>query len=301
MHRVYPQFKQFGSLTGRLSGGGGFSIHQQPKSEGYFRCWRAEPGRVWISLDFKSVEDVILAESTRDPALLKLYGPEANPAQDAYLFTGAQLPIIGKTIRAAGYDPDDNSISAEVINRVKKECARERKIAKTLKLGLNYGAGPAKLRETLALEGVDISVNQARTLHTGYWELYREVKVFEHDLKLEWERNGGYVLNGIGRPVCCHVDKLKDIISRYIQSTAHDIQMMHIQILTEILQGRGIPFSWVVVDWHDQLIIEVDETSAKHIADVMRSSVLSELNRRLGGYIPIRGEPEIGSNLYQVK
>ncbi len=212
LRQIHPGFAQFGALTGRLAGSGGFSVHQQPKAEQYLRSWRARPGYLWISLDFKSVEDVILTEMSRDPNLLKLYGPDAHPAQDAYLFTAAGLPIVGPKLRAEGYDPDRPT--AESVAHVKKVCKKERAIGKKLKLSANYGAGPNKIRQELELEGVKLSLSEAEKLHRGYWELYKGVKELEQDLIMEWERNNGWVLNGVGRPVGCHVDKLKDLISR---------------------------------------------------------------------------------------
>lgn len=300
LRRIHPGFSQFGALTGRQAGSGGFSVHQQPKAEQYLRSWRARPGKKWISLDFKSVEDVILTEMSRDPNLMKLYGPDAHPAQDAYLFTAAGLPIVGPKLRAAGYDP--NNPTTESVAHVKKVCKKERAIGKKLKLSANYGAGPNKIRQELELEGVSLSMSEAEKLHRGYWDLYRGVKEMETDLILEWERNNGWVLNGIGRPVGCHQDKLKDLISRVVQSTAHDCQMLHIHLTRQILTGEhGLDFEWVVADWHDQLIIEVDEEVAEKTAEIMMGQVLTELNRQLGGLIPLRGDAQIGDNLWEVK
>lgn len=298
MRRIHPQFRIFGTLTGRLAGTGKFSIHQQPKSEGYLSSWEARKGKKWIGIDFKSIEDVVLAEMSRDPALLKLYGPGANPAQDAYLFTGSKLPIIGEKILAAGYD--ENNPTKEIIEKVKKLCKRERQVAKTIKLGLNYGAGPKKLRETLALDGIDISFKDACTLHSGYWQLYSGVKQFEQQLLHEWEKNGGWVLNGIGRPVCCYVDSIKDIISRTIQSTAHDIHMMHVDFFQKQVRESGISFEWVVVDWHDQLIVEVDEDKVEQTLKISKE-VMRDLNTHLGGLIPLQGEAVVGQTMWEVK
>ncbi len=241
----------------------------------------------------------MLTEFSRDPSLMKLYGPGAHPAQDAYLFTAAGLPIIGPKLRAEGYDPENPT--AESVAHVKKVCKKERAIGKKLKLSANYGAGPGKIRAELALDGVILSQYEAQKLHGAYWELYRGVKEFERDLVMEWERNGGYVLNGIGRPVGCHADMLKDLVSRMVQSSAHDVQMLHIYLTREILAQEGVEFEWVVVDWHDQLIIEVASEDAERTKEIMEVQVLGELNRRLQGLIPIRGDAQIGDNLWEVK
>ena len=54
------------------------NCQQLPKSRGYLECWRPKPGKVWIDLDFTALEQVVMAELTRDDSLFKLYGPGVN-------------------------------------------------------------------------------------------------------------------------------------------------------------------------------------------------------------------------------
>ncbi len=87
-----------------------------------------------------------------------------------------------------------------------------------------------------------------------------------------------------------------------VQATAHDVQMLHIHLTREMLDHQeGVRFEWVVADWHDQLIIEVREEDAERAAEFMMTKVLPELNRRLGGMIYLRGDAQIGDNLWEVK
>jgi DNA polymerase I-like protein with 3'-5' exonuclease and polymerase domains len=82
---LHPQFRVPGTLTGRLAGGGGkrkgkkgFNIQQVPKSPGFLRCFIPRPGHTFVDCDHTALEQVVLAELSRDETLLKLYGPNAT-------------------------------------------------------------------------------------------------------------------------------------------------------------------------------------------------------------------------------
>lgn len=78
MNTLNLQFRVPGTLTGRLAGSGGLNVQQLPKSQGYLECWKPRPGHVWIQADINSLEQVVLAELSQDPALMSLYGPNAK-------------------------------------------------------------------------------------------------------------------------------------------------------------------------------------------------------------------------------
>ena len=77
IYTIHPNFKVPGTLTGRLSGNEP-NIQQVPKSEGTMQCMVARKGYVWVQCDHNSLEQVVMAELSRDDSLMKLYGPGAN-------------------------------------------------------------------------------------------------------------------------------------------------------------------------------------------------------------------------------
>lgn len=295
---LHPAFKVPGTLTGRLAGAGGLNVQQMPKSKEFLSCWVARPGHVWVQLDFTALEQVVLAELSRDPALWKLYGPGA-PKNDVYLFTGSQLPKIGKVIQEAGYNPNDPT--PEGIAAAKKQAKKERGIAKVITLASSYGAGPGKIHQTLRLEGVPISLEECRTIHAGYWELYAGVKEYEKELLRQLNNNNGWVLNGLGRPLGIAPDLEKDIVNRVVQSTGHDILVQWLNIYSTMLQGAGIPYTSIIADLHDESIIEVPEHHAEQALKIMSVDAIRELNRQLGGRIPLKGEGMIARCLADIK
>lgn len=298
--QLHPQFTVPGTFTGRLGGSGKFNLQNIPKSYTFASAFRARPGHVWVDLDFASLEQVVLAELSRDPTLLKLYGPGA-PANDVYLFNGSQLPVIGDKIRKAGYDP--NNPTVEGIESAKKLAKRERGIAKTITLASAYGAGANKIRMTLALEGVFVGYKEAEAMVKGYWNLYGKVKEYEAYLQDEWEHRGGWVFNGLGRPVCCFFEKRKDLVNRVVQSTGHDILMLFIRELAQQVQGAGIEAWPVFLDTHDATTWECREQDAELLKQAFEKSLQLTNEWLMGenGLIPLKGDATIVTNLAEAK
>lgn len=294
---LHPGYAVPGPVTGRLAGKNP-NQQQIPKSNGTMSCFVPRDGHVFVDCDHKALEQVVLAELSEDPQLMKLYGPGARP-NDVYLFVGSQLPVIGEKIRESGYDPDNPT--KEGISAAKKECKRERGIAKTVVLASAYGAGAKKLHETLSLGGVSVTLEQVKEIHAGYWKLFSGVKRYEAQLIREWEENAGWVMGPLNYPIMCHDRKLKDIVNRVVQRTGHDIHIMYIRHLSDILWERNFPFIPIVWDWHDQTILECPIDRAEELAHIMEIVAYERLNAELQGIIPMAGEAMIVTNLAECK
>lgn len=293
---IHPGFRVPGTLTGRLSGVEP-NIQQVPKSRRFLNTLVARPGHVWIDADFSSLEPVVTAEFSNDPTLMAIYGPKSDPGADIYLHTGAGIPALAGAIRASGYIPE-KTITLEIAAHTKKVCKRERAICKTLFLGANYGAGARKIYKTLVMQGVDVSFDEVQTIHKQFWELYSGVKRFEWKLKDEWRSNGGWIMNGIGRPLGIHADYTKDIVNRFSQSTGHDILVKYVHVLVPFL--NYIEWYPIIMDFHDEVIIEVREEDAERAIDLFKQAEV-ELNRKLGGTIPLRINPIVCHSLADAK
>jgi hypothetical protein len=221
-------------------------------------------------------------------------------AQDVYLFNGAYLPGIGERIRAAGYDPE-SEVGADIIAKVKDVCKKERGIAKIVTLGSAYKMGPAKLQRTLELEGAKVTFDEARAIHRGYWELYKGVKTYEYELLRQYEENGGWVLNAIGRPLGIFERYKGDIVNRVVQSTGHDLHVRYTLIVEDVLRENLIPFRWIIADFHDQSIVEVPVQYAEKTKALMGGECYVRLNAFAKGYLGLKGDAQIVEDLSYAK
>ena len=166
----------------------------------------------------------------------------------------------------------------------------------------SYGMGPKTLRTNLMLQGINIPMEQAFAMYKSYWRIYKGVKDYEQFLLSEWHQNGGWVVNGLGRPVCCDKEYEKDIVNRVVQSTGHDVHMIYMKIVDDLLTEAGLKVTGIVWDFHDESIVECDNKDADAVAEIMGETAYGILNKEyLGGSIPLKGGAEIVNNMADVK
>jgi hypothetical protein len=163
-----------------------------------------------------------------------------------------------------------------------------------------FGAGVNKVMQVLEEDDVFLPYEQVEVIHSTYWSTFGGLKDFGKSLWYEWRRNKGYILNGIGRPMAVPEHYTKDLLSRFIQSTGHDILVKYVSILMELLEKHDIKWQPVIMDLHDACTIAVpiaDEEDAKGIMN----EAMADLNHELNGYIRMRGKPTSGPTLSHVK
>jgi len=85
------------------------------------------------------------------------------------------------------------------------------------------------------------------------------------------------------------------------QSTGHDLHLYYIGIVQQLLKQEGIPWEPVIVDFHDQMIVEVDPKDADRVQYLMGVKAYEILNARVNGLIRIKGEANIVQNLAYAK
>lgn len=234
---------------------------------------------------------VKLEDSLRD----KLGIPEGM--QDVYLFNAASMIGIKEKVRKF-YDPLNPT--PESINLAKKECKKERSISKLITLASSYGAGPDKLYMNLSLDGVQITLDEVKAMHKSYWEIYKGVKEYGQLLEQEWEERGGWVFNGIGRPICVDEGKKKDIVNRVVQSTGHDILMMVISELAKLRDKEGYIWRPIIIDFHDESIVECKIEDQDKVLAMFREAYRI-VNQKLNCGVKIEAEPEVKLNLAEIK
>jgi hypothetical protein len=275
------------------------NIQQVPKVWGYLSCLEARPLHDLIQLDFAAVEPTVLAQFSGCPNYRKLYGPDANPHQDVYLFVGSKFRKFRDAV-TAHYDPENPT--AESLARAKKILKGMRAILKEAHLAMQYGAGAATVHSALIRKEVEIEFEDVADMHADYWsaDLFAVVKEFEGKLLREWQRNGGWIANGLGVPRALAEDKLKDLLSRFCQSTGHDLLQRLLRYFQEERKRRRLRVWPWIPDYHDETIWEALKTDTEEALSVL-SACLERLNNELGWEIKIRGTPQVARNLAEIK
>jgi hypothetical protein len=248
-----------------------------------------------------ALEPHALAELSRDKTYLEMYGPDAADNLDVYLHVGAKISKFAKQIADAGYSTLGNT--PEALAMAKSTVGDLRgKILKVLQLSSAYGAGPFKIWQTLKLQGVDISLKEVEDIHADYWSdaVFGGVKKFEAILNEEHRRNKGWVLDGIGNPVCCDSGKKKDLVNRVIQRTGHSVLVIFLQILKLNMREAGIDLKWYIPDLHDETIYSVPKDQLELALRVHNESV-AELNELLGGLTKHACDPKVIAGLHERK
>jgi len=90
------------------------------------------------------------------------------------------------------------------------------------------------------------------------------------------------------------------LVSNCVQSTGHDVLMLYIKILRETLDERGLPYEWLISDFHDQFLLETDVDAAKDIWQTVNDAE-DLLNKELDGDIRIQFDPQWIENFAQAK
>jgi hypothetical protein len=295
--RIHPGWVAPGTKTGRLSGKSP-SLHQVTKSLELLDCFVPNRGCVWAEQDWASAEPYVLAELSRDEALLALYGPDANPNHDRYLFTLANIPHPSTDEVRKYYDV--RNPTKEGVAEAKSKCKQLRELGKVLVLSGDYGAQARKKFRACAVRGVSITLDDMTEIHDAQSRLHAGVERFATSLEREWKRRGGWVLSGLGFPTPIYADYLKDRINRVVQSTAHDLHTIYLWIYTSWLADVGIPVRGIVWDFHDQFLCEVPVTYADEAKRLAREAV-DEMNNYIGAYVRMKGEPRIVRSLSEGK
>ena len=254
--RVHTSFNQAVASTGRLSSSDPNLQNIPVRTELGRRVRRAfiagEPEHVLLSADYSQVELRILAHITQDERLVGAFAAD----EDIHAATAAEL--FGVPLAA---------VTSEM-----------RRLAKTVNFGVLYG-----MREYGLSQRADLSMEDATAYINRYLTKYAGVRGYINDT-LEQVRREGYVTTLLGRrrpipevnspayPVRQAAERMA--INAPIQGTAADIIKLAMIRLDEALRARGLPNA-LLLQVHDELLLEVPRTRLAEIAELTRETMAS--------------------------
>jgi DNA polymerase-1 len=214
------------------------------------RSFVAEKGNKIISADYSQLELRLLAHITQDPVMLEAF----QNGEDIHERT-ARLVFGAKT---------------------DEELKEARRFAKIVNFAIAYAIEPWGLSQR-----VGISRPEAKKVIEDYYNTYKGVRRYMEEVPLR-AREHGYVRSIYGRirPLPGITDRNANIrkaaereaINMPIQGTASDIVKIAMLKVDEEFKRQGIE-AQLLMQVHDELLVETGAASAEHVAKVLKSEM----------------------------
>ena len=270
--RIHTQFLQTGTATGRLASREP-NLQNIPVRTELGRLIRSafvpEAGMLFLSADYSQIELAVLAHLSEDSLLVEAF----KEGKDIHSLTASIL--LKRSLK---------DISPE-----------ERRLGKTINFGVIYGMSPFRLAQDFK-----ISKKEASAFIEEYFKRYNGVSSFKERVIAEAEKTG-LVTTILGRRRLVPNLKSENRMERSqaeriafnttIQGSAADIVKCAMKDLCEFIEEEKLN-SRLVLQVHDELILEVPENELKRLAGGVR--FLMENAVRLK--VPLRVELGVGES-----
>ena len=245
----------------------------------------------FVQQDVVALEPTVLAEMSGNETYKEMYA--SGKPHDVYLYTAIKImPWVGPEIDVV-YNMKDPT--KESVGAAKKKFKKERTQAKPIVLSGTYKAGVRKQYNMLKLQGANLDFGTVKEMHANFWgpQMFGQLLEWEKELEAEVSFNGGYILNGMGRPFVVLKHKLKDIQNIMGQSTGHCILDILNYHLSRIVIERQLNAHCKVEDWHDERIWWAPTEADAILLKLAMEDSLAALNEELCPEIPFKAPVEI--------
>lgn len=275
--RIHTSFNQTVAATGRLSSSDP-NLQNIPIRTDLGREIRkgfvADPGTLFLAVDYSQIELRVLAHFSGDPAFVKAF----REGIDVHRQTAAVI-----------FDVDVDDVTADMRGR-----------AKTVNFATLYGQGPFSLAKRLG-----ISREEAKEFIDTYFERFQGVRDFL-DAQVESAKELGYVETLLGRRR--YVPELKSgnwnmrqfgervAQNTPIQGTAADLMKKAMIEVQDALDDAETSAT-ILLQVHDELLLEVPEGEVDEARDI----VVSRMEGALELDVPLEADWGVGPNWYECK
>lgn len=243
--RVHATLNQTGTSTGRLSASNPNLQNVPIRTElgrRIRRAFVAESGKRLVSADYSQIEMRVLAHLSGDERLKQAFAS----GEDIHVATAAAIL----------------NLNPEAVTQ------DQRRVAKMVNYGLVYGMGDYGLSWRM-----DMPVEEARLFLDGYMERFSGVARWREAV-IEQARRDGFVrtISGRLRPVPGITEQNRVVVEAArraalnapVQGSAADIIKLAMLRIEELLPGT------MILQVHDELLLEVDEHRARETAEMVR-------------------------------
>ena len=275
--RIHSVFNQTATVTGRISSTEPNMQNIPTRTElgsHLRRMFAAKEGCVLVDADYSQIELRVLADIAQDENMIDAF----SRGEDIHRVTAAQV---------LGIKPEE----------VTKE---QRSSAKAVNFGIVYGIGEYSLSQDLK-----ISVKQAKQYIENYLDKYSGVKAYMQRIKEE-AREKGYVETLMHRRRYIPEITSSNFNTRSfgervalntpIQGTAADIIKLAMVRIYQRLKSERLR-SKLILQVHDELIIEAYEEEKKQVAEILRN----EMENAAALRVPLVVDMSEGKSWYDAK
>lgn len=317
-HRLHPNFKLHGTVTGRLSCENP-NLQQVPRDPRIRSLITAPPGWVLLEADLSQIELRIAAELSDDRGLVHAFKTGLDPhwltAISEIRRGGAMPELVLKTASAIKGEKVKNfgdacdillKAGASKCEKVDPAWKELRKKAKAVNFGYLYGMWWKKFKIYARDNyGVKVTDEQAQESRKNYFLTYPDLPRW-HDRQKAFARKHGYVasLSGRKRRLPAATSKNdspergsaeRQAINSPVQSFANELNLMAAIQLRKEFSTRVL---YIVGTVHDALLMEVREDYIekvyKRTLEVMsHPELLDKMDIMLD--IPIEADAKIGA------
>ena len=251
--RVHTSFNQTITSTGRLSSSDPNLQNIPVRTEEGRRIralFVAAPGNLLLSADYSQIDLRVLAHYSRDERLVEAF----KKGEDIHRITAAEV-----------FDVFPGLVTSEM-----------RRMAKTVNFGIIYGMSAYGLARELGIKR-----RQAKEFIDRYFERYPGVRRYMKEI-VESARKEGYVTTLLGRrryipDIKNRIKATREFAERTaintpIQGTAADIIKLAMIKVDSNIQSGGLACK-VLLQVHDELIIELPERDIEEVASMVKETM----------------------------
>ncbi|MBI1729563.1 DNA polymerase I [Candidatus Acetothermia bacterium] len=263
--RIHTSYNQTIAATGRLSSINPNLQNIPIRSQlgGQVReAFIAPPGRLLLGADYSQIELRLMAHIAQDPGLIKAFQN----------------------------DEDIHSRTASLVYGVPVESVnpQQRDLAKRINFGLAYGMGSFGLAQS-----AKISRGDAQKFIKNYFESYPGVKVYMDEIVKEANEQG-YVKTLFGRRR--YFQKLdsraeREAINMPLQGSAADLMKLAMINVDKELKRSKLKAT-MLLQIHDELIFEVDESHAERCSELVKNTMENVMKLN----VPLKADTKVGKN-----
>jgi len=239
---VYPEFKQIGAITGRMSS---LNPNVQNIPRELRSVFKAREGNVFVISDFSQIELRIASEYVGDEKMIRAF----KEGRDLHRYTASVL--LGKK---------EEEVSKE-----------ERQLAKAVNFGLIYGISAKGLSEYAKSYGIDLSVDDAQEIRNKFFGYFASFKNWHEKVKRElkeFKESRGYTL--LGRKYVAHT--FPDAVNYPVQGSGADLLKLSVLMFDAEMRKEGLKAK-VVNLVHDEIVVECQKDDADTVKELLEKAM----------------------------